>query len=102
MLLIKCPWCGDRAQTDFTYKGDAAVERPADPAAVSDQDWFEHIYLRDNPKGPHLELWQHANGCRAFFKVLRNVVTHDILATGRLDEDLTADGELTAGGEKPS
>ena len=95
MLLIKCPWCGPRAQIEFTYGGDATVERPADPDAVSDEAWYDFVFLRDNPKGPHSELWQHASGCRAWFKVLRNTQTHEILDTARLDQDF----ESGQGGE---
>ena len=32
MLLIPCPWCGPRPQTDFTYGGDGTVVRPAEDA----------------------------------------------------------------------
>lgn len=89
MLLIKCPWCGDRAQTEFTYRGDATVERP-DPEASTEQEWLDHIYLRDNPCGPHTEWWHHSSGCRQWIRVRRNVQTHEILgsapATGDIDE----------------
>ena len=80
MLLITCPYCGPRDQLEFSYAGDAAVKRP-DPATVSDADWAAYIYLRDNPKGPHNELWQHHAGCRAFIVVRRDTVTHEITAT---------------------
>jgi len=81
MLLIKCPWCGERAETEFTYGGDATISRP-DPETATDTEWLDHIYLRDNPMGPHDELWQHTSGCRQFVKVRRNVRTHEILETG--------------------
>ena len=58
MLLITCPWCGPRAHIEFTYGGDATVDRPADPDAVSADEWLDHVYLRDNPRGPHNEWWQ--------------------------------------------
>ena len=29
MLLIPCPWCGARAQSEFSYGGDATLKRPA-------------------------------------------------------------------------
>ena len=53
MLLIPCPWCGPRSQVEFTYGGDATVERP--PADAPEQAWFEYVYLRDNPRGPGFE-----------------------------------------------
>jgi heterotetrameric sarcosine oxidase delta subunit len=82
MLLIPCPHCGPRDVTEFTYGGDANVRRPAAPGALSDAQWAEYIYLRDNPLGEHSELWQHAFGCRRWITVRRNTYTHDIYATG--------------------
>ena len=32
MLLIPCPWCGPRPQTDFTYGGDGTVFQRFNPA----------------------------------------------------------------------
>jgi hypothetical protein len=26
MLLIECPWCGERAETEFSYGGEAGIE----------------------------------------------------------------------------
>jgi sarcosine oxidase subunit delta len=42
--------------------------------------FFAAIYVRDNPAGPHHELWYHASGCRSWLRVLRNTRTHEILA----------------------
>lgn len=78
MLLIVCPHCGRRNEDEFVYGGDATVTRPRDPAAVSDADWLSHIYLRDNPKGPHTEWWYHMHGCGAWLAVSRDTVTHRI------------------------
>ncbi len=78
MLLIPCPHCGPRAEIEFTYGGDAGVERPLMDAGVSRQQWLDHIYLRDNPCGEHLEWWQHSSGCRAWIKVRRNTRSHQI------------------------
>ena len=30
MFVIKCPWCGERAETEFSYGGEAGIVRPAD------------------------------------------------------------------------
>jgi len=87
MLLIPCPWCGPRNQIEYTYGGDAAVQRP--PMNGDTNAWFEYLYLRDNPRGPHDELWLHSAGCRQWFKVRRDTRTHDILASARLGEPLT-------------
>ncbi|MBT3559218.1 MAG: sarcosine oxidase subunit delta [Rhodospirillales bacterium] len=91
-MLIKCPWCGDRALQEFSYQGDATVQRPAEPAeptdAKWDDEWYQFVYLRDDPKGWHDELWQHNLGCRKHFKARRNTVTHEIADTGPMNEEL--------------
>ena len=77
MLLIPCPWCGPRAQSEFTYGGDATVKRP--PADAAEAAWIEFVYLRDNPAGQHDELWQHSAGCRQWLRVRRDTRTHVIV-----------------------
>jgi heterotetrameric sarcosine oxidase delta subunit len=77
MLLIPCPWCGPRAQIEFTYGGDATMTRPALDAPV--EAWAAFVYQRDNPAGPHDELWFHGAGCRRWFSARRDTRTHEIL-----------------------
>ena len=36
MLMINCPWCGDRAEVEFRHAGEAHLARPADPSALDD------------------------------------------------------------------
>ena len=91
-MLIKCPWCGDRSLAEFSYQGDATVERPADPASTSDAEWHSFLNLRDNPMGWHDEIWHHINGCRKHFKARRNVVTHEISDTKPMDGNLSGGG----------
>ncbi len=92
MLIITCPYCGPRDHSEFTYVGDAARTRPALGADTGDV--FDWVYLRDNPRGRHLEYWQHSAGCRAFVKVLRDTATHEVLAVGLPEDTLnpTEDG----------
>jgi len=80
MLLIPCPHCGPSAQTEFTYGGDATVKRPADPEAVSLDEWLNYVYLRDNPSGPHREWWYHGSGCHQWVEVQRDTRTHRFIA----------------------
>jgi len=79
MLLIPCPWCGARAQSEFSYGGDATLERPAPDARVD--AWTAFVYQRDNPAGPHDELWFHGAGCRQWFRVRRDTRTHEVIAS---------------------
>ena len=77
MLLIPCPHCGERAQVEFAYGGDATKRRPPDGAP--DDAWFEYVYLRDNPRGPHREWWLHHAGCGRWIRVTRDTATHGVL-----------------------
>jgi methylglutamate dehydrogenase subunit B len=85
MLLIQCPWCGARDQVEFTYAGDATVQRP--PPEAGEAAFVEYVYLRDNPRGLHRELWQHTGGCRRFLTVERNTLTHEISGTAAPREE---------------
>jgi sarcosine oxidase subunit delta len=76
-MRIQCPFCGERDLSEFSYLGDAAFKRP-DPDA-SQAEFYAAVYLRDNPAGPHEELWYHASGCRSWLRVTRNTRTHEIL-----------------------
>ena len=71
MLLIKCPWCGERAETEFSYGGEGGISRPKDPDSLSDAEWADYLFMRKNPKGAHRELWNHAQGCRRWFGSIR-------------------------------
>ena len=86
MLLIRCPYCGERPEPEFAYGGEAHIARPADPAAVSDDDWAAYLYLRTNAKGVHAERWRHTRGCGRFFNALRNTTTDRFIATYKAGE----------------
>ena len=92
MLLIECPWCGGRAETEFTYGGEADIARPEHPDRLSDEEWADYLFCRSNPKGAHRELWCHSQGCRRWFGATRDTVSYEIAATWTL-----ADGGSGAG-----
>ncbi len=86
MLLIDCPWCGPRDETEFRCGGEAHIARPAAPEKLSDAQWGEFLFMRNNPKGLFAERWNHASGCRRWFNVMRHTVTHEIVAVYKPDE----------------
>ena len=88
MLNIKCPYCGDRSQKEFAYGGDGTVIRPELNQEISDEKWNEFVYLRKSPRGKHVELWHHVAGCRQWFKVQRDTVTHEIFQTTKMNEEI--------------
>jgi heterotetrameric sarcosine oxidase delta subunit len=88
MLRIHCPWCGPRDEPEFRWGGEMLAARSPAQSELSDAAWAEYLFLRDNPKGLVRERWRHALGCRQWFVVVRDTVTHEIRATGRIGEPL--------------
>ena len=86
MLLIKCPWCGERAETEFSYGGEGGISRPKDPDSLSDAEWADYLFNRSNTKGLFYERWVHNHGCRRWFNVARDTVSDRILAVYRMGE----------------
>jgi sarcosine oxidase subunit delta len=86
MLRIECPWCGVRNEDEFSYGGDAGVQRPADDGSMD--EWYDYVYTRDNSAGKHTEHWQHVNGCRAWVTVVRDTMTHEIHSTAPASPNL--------------
>jgi sarcosine oxidase subunit delta len=80
MMLIPCPWCGRRDESEFHYGGQAGVAYPENPAALSDEEWAKYLFFRDNPKGDFRERWCHTAGCRRWFHLVRDTVTNEIRA----------------------
>ena len=78
MLLISCPNCGPRDETEFHYGGQAHVAYPENPNDLTDREWAEYLFYRENTKGSFAERWVHSTGCRQWFNMLRDTVTYDI------------------------
>lgn len=97
MFLIRCPWCGERDQSEFSYGGEAHIARPAEPETVSDYAWGTYLFVRTNPKGPHVERWVHTYGCRRWFNALRDTRTNIIAATDPPDAPRPDHGNGTKG-----
>ena len=79
MLLIPCPFCGERDETEFHCRGEAHIVRPAQPAALSDDQWADYLFMRSNPKGVHFERWRHVHGCGRWFNLARDTRSDRIL-----------------------
>ena len=87
MILIHCPYCDEkRAEIEFAYAGEAHIARPADPSAMSDEEWERYLFIRANPKGRHNERWRHIHGCGRFFNAVRDTVTDKFEATYKAGE----------------
>ena len=51
MLLIECPWCGPRDESEFAYSGEAHIVRPLKPEALTDEEWADYLFYRRNTRG---------------------------------------------------
>ena len=87
MLLILCPFCGERPELEFRYGGEAHIARPGDPSALDDEAWGRFLYARSNPRGPHAERWRHVHGCGRFFNALRDTANDRFTATYKIGEE---------------
>ncbi|MEC7209016.1 MAG: sarcosine oxidase subunit delta, partial [Pseudomonadota bacterium] len=57
MLQLDCPHCGPRDEAEFSCGGEAHIARPLAENKISDREFADYLFLRDNPKGVFLERW---------------------------------------------
>lgn len=81
MLIVTCPWCGEREVSEFKYGGEAHITRPENPEQLSDEQWGDYVFFRKNPQGVHYERWVHSHGCRRWFNAVRHTVTDEFFAS---------------------
>ena len=86
MLIIRCPYCGERPELEFAYAGEAHIDRPVQPADLSDEEWNTYLYTRSTPKGLHAERWRHIHGCARFFNAVRDTRTDMFVTTYKVGE----------------
>lgn len=104
MFIINCPYCGPRDQSEFSYGGQAHISRPTNGEDLSDQEWAEFVFIRDNTKGLFAERWNHSAGCRKWFNALRDTATdkfHAIYEMGEAPPQVDAPQLQTPAGEPP-
>ncbi len=95
-MLIDHPLLGPRDAAEFVYLGDASlIERPDWQGGNAAEEFYEYLYLRDNPAGVTRELWFHEQGDRSWLVVTRNTLTHEITKV-----ELARDVALAAGRDK--
>jgi len=91
MLLIECPWCGLREETEFSCGGEAHIVRPVNPEELSDEQWADYLFMRKNIKGDQTEQWYHVAGCRRWFNAKRNTVTYKFSGSYRPTDPVAGD-----------
>ena len=95
MFLIKCPWCGERDQSEFGYGGEAHITRPENSAEMSDSEWADYVFHRKNTLGVHYERWVHSHGCGQWFNAARNTATDEWIGFYKMDEKPPQDKKQT-------
>jgi heterotetrameric sarcosine oxidase delta subunit len=70
-MLVRCPTCGERPFTEFTFGGE--LREVSSPDTASD---FARVYLRENAAGPQDERWFHQLGCRRWVTLRRDTATN--------------------------
>ena len=95
-MIINHPLLGPRDAAEFIYLGDASlINRPDWKSKNATEEYYEYLYLRDNPAGEIHELWFHEHGDRTWLVVTRNTLTHEIT-----NVELARDVALKAGRSK--
>lgn len=95
-MIINHPLLGPRDANEFRYFGDAQlIDRPDWQSETAQDEFYEYLYLRDNPAGLHKELWFHENGDRSWLVVTRDTTTHEITSV-----ELARDVALARGRSK--
>ncbi|QCP53344.1 sarcosine oxidase subunit delta [Trinickia violacea] len=97
MLLIECPWCGPRAESEFSCGGEADIARPLDTDKLTDREWGDYLFMRKNPRGVHREQWLHTQGCRRWFMATRDTVSYEIQGYQRFPTQAEAAAKIVAG-----
>lgn len=95
MLLIHCPYCNKTLpELEFAYGGEAHIDRPKDPSILSDEEWSDFLFIRNNHRGQHFERWRHINGCARFFNAVRDTVTDKFLMTYKTGQPKPSETEM--------
>lgn len=63
-------------------------------AEMSDAEFEQMFFIRDNPKGVNLERWRHIHGCGRFFNAVRNTISDKFLKIYKAGEPRPSDKEI--------
>ncbi|KAA3513018.1 sarcosine oxidase subunit delta [Agrobacterium rosae] len=100
MLLIRCPYCEEeRSELEFRWAGEAHIARPENIVGISDEEFAEYFFMRDNDKGMVFERWRHIHGCGRFFNAARHSVSDKIYLTYKAGEPKPDEATVAAGHE---
>lgn len=80
MILLTCPNCGERNAAEFRFGGEYNA-RPRNPDTVSNEEWVDYLYLKENKLGVQKEWWYHRAGCGLWFLAERHTKTQVVEKT---------------------
>ena len=79
MLLIPCPHCGERDESEFDY-GGRALALPALDATT--REWHQALHLGNDSEDCADEYWYHSAGCERWIRLRRNLSNHVFMEAG--------------------
>ena len=77
---------GRNGKARLRARADLRIAYPREPQKLSDAEWAEYLFARDNPRGPFAERWCHSVGCRRWFNAVRDTATYRFERVYRLDD----------------
>ena len=54
-----------RAESEFSCGGEADIVRPVNNENMTDREWGEYVFMRENKRGLHKEQWLHTQAAAA-------------------------------------
>jgi heterotetrameric sarcosine oxidase delta subunit len=76
--VLRCPNCGPREVTDFSFGGEVNPRPTSDPSL---RELGDYNYFRHNVAGVQREWWFHRSGCGVWFLAERDTRTNEVLLT---------------------
>jgi heterotetrameric sarcosine oxidase delta subunit len=87
MLLINCPYCGERDESEFRYGGRRVIYPPLDSSAGIEK-WHRAIHLHDNSQEPIREFWYHESACELWIEINRDIDSHETTPVSGVDASI--------------
>ncbi|VAW31978.1 hypothetical protein MNBD_CHLOROFLEXI01-4621 [hydrothermal vent metagenome] len=75
MIQLNCPNCGSRNVSEYRFGGEYNP-RPQQPMAVSQEEWTDYLFFKENKLGVQKEWWYHRAGCGSWFLAERHTKTN--------------------------
>ena len=80
MVQIECPNCGRRNSSEFRYGGEYNP-RLKNMKEITNDEWTDYVFLRENKLGVQKEWWYHRAGCGVWFLTERHTKTNKVERT---------------------